>query len=62
MDEGKIVAVRGVVVDIEFSEDKTPHVYDALVLETKELWKVTMEVEAILDQGLVRTVVMGNVY
>ncbi|MBI3366774.1 F0F1 ATP synthase subunit beta [Candidatus Roizmanbacteria bacterium] len=62
MNEGKIVAIRGVVVDIEFPEDKTPNVYDALVLETKELGKVTFEVEAILDQGLVRAVVMGNVY
>ncbi len=68
MIEGKIIAIRGVVVDVEFPEDKTPKVYDALVLsssakatEDKGI-ELTFEVEAILDQGIVRTVVMGNVY
>jgi len=62
MAEGKIIAIRGVVVDVKFPEDQTPYVYDALVLETKELGKITLEVEAILNMGVVRTVVMGNVY
>jgi F-type H+-transporting ATPase subunit beta len=62
MAVGKIIAIRGVVVDVEFPKDETPSVYDALVLETNELGKITLEVEAILNQGLVRTVVMGNVF
>lgn len=62
MTEGIIIAIRGVVVDIEFPEDKTPNVYDALILETKELGKMTFEVESILDRGIVRAVVMGSVY
>lgn len=59
--EGKIIAIRGVVVDVEFRENETPMVYDALVLSSKEK-KITLEVEAVLDQGRVRTVAMGDVY
>ncbi len=61
MNEGKIIAVRGVVVDVEFDEKETPKVYDALIIETKEK-KLVLEVEAILSQGRVRTVAMGDVY
>lgn len=62
MVEGKIIAVRGVVVDVAFPEDKTPKVYDALLYEAKDLGKLMFETEAILDQGVVRAVVMGSPY
>ncbi len=62
MSEGKVIAVRGVVVDIEFPEDKTPKVYDAIVIEEKKIGSLTLEVEAVLDKGIVRTVAMDNVY
>lgn len=62
MVQGTIVSVRGVVVDIEFPKDKTPKVYDALILDDKKMGKVTFEVEAIIRPGLVRTVAMGDVY
>lgn len=55
---GKIVSVRGVVVDVQFPEDKVPKIYDALLTEDK----LVLEVEAILGDGIVRTVAMGNVY
>ncbi|OQY67351.1 F0F1 ATP synthase subunit beta, partial [Microgenomates bacterium UTCPR1] len=61
MNEGKIIAIRGVVVDIQFNKDETPKIYDALVLNTKD-FKITFEVEAVLDRGKVRTVAMGDVY
>lgn len=61
MNKGKIIAIRGVVVDVEFKENETPRVYDALILSTKDK-KITLEVEAILDQGRVRTVAMGDVF
>lgn len=61
MNEGKIIAIRGVVVDVEFSKDETPKVYDALVLSSKDK-KLTLEVEAVLGLGRVRTVAMGDVY
>jgi len=61
MNEGKIIAIRGVVVDIQFNKEETPKIYDALVLNTKD-FKITFEVEAVLDRGKVRTVAMGDVY
>ena len=62
MTEGKIISIRGVVVDAQFPEDETPKIYDALVLESKEVGKLTLEVEAILEPGLVRAVALDNVY
>lgn len=62
MAEGKVISIRGVVVDIRFPEDQTPKIYDALVIEDPKLGKTTLEVEAILEPGVVRTVAMGNVY
>lgn len=62
MSEGKIVAVRGVVVDVEFKPEDTPKIYDALTVENKKIGKLTLEVEAILEEGRVRTVAMGNVF
>lgn len=61
MSEGKIIAIRGVVVDVEFKKDETPKVYDALILSSKDK-KLTLEVEAVLGLGKVRTVAMGDVY
>ncbi len=62
MDEGKIVSIRGVVIDVEFKEDQTPKVYDALQITDDKLGKIILEVEAVLDLGLVRTVALGDVY
>lgn len=63
MSEGKIIAVRGVVVDVEFPVKETPNIYDALIVEIdrdgiKE--NLTLEVQAIIDEGLVRCVAMGD--
>ncbi len=62
MATGKIVAVRGVVVDIQFPENETPNIYEALELHDEKIRKTVFEVEAVLEPGLVRTVAMGNVY
>ena len=62
MTKGIISAVRGVVVDVQFSENATPGIYDALILEDKKLGKTVFEVEAVLEPGLVRAVAMGNVF
>ncbi len=62
MKEGKITSIRGVVVDIQFPEEHSPKIYDALTVENKAVGKLTFEVEAILGDGVVRTVAMGNVY
>lgn len=62
MTEGKIISVRGVVVDVEFPENKTPKVYDALIIDDKKAGHLTLEVQAILEPGIVRAVAMGNVF
>ena len=61
-NQGKIIAVRGVVIDVQFAEDQTPKIYDALILEDKKAGRLVLEVEAVLEPGLVRTVAMGNVF
>ncbi len=61
MKTGKVLAIRGVVVDAEFDENNTPGVYEALVVPMgKE--KLTLEVQAILGDGRVRAVAMGVTY
>ncbi len=64
MDEGKIISIRGVVVDIRFEENQTPEVYDALVARylDKKNEHLVLEVESILEPGLVRALAMGSVF
>jgi F-type H+-transporting ATPase subunit beta len=45
------------VVDVEFSQQEMPKVYDALVLEGTEL---TLEVQQQLGDGVVRTIALGS--
>lgn len=56
------MSIRNVVVDVQFSEKETPKIYDALTVESKAVGKLTLEVEAILGDGVVRALAMGNVY
>lgn len=60
MIEGIITAVRGVVVDALFPQEETPKIYDALVVELKKGTQLTLEVEAIIGNGMVRAVAMGD--
>lgn len=62
MKTGKIVSVRGVVVDVEFPEGEMPKVYDALLVTDKKIGELTLEVEAILADNVVRTLALGDVY
>ncbi|QEY25247.1 F0F1 ATP synthase subunit beta [Neisseria zalophi] len=57
MSQGKIVQIIGAVVDVEFSRDSIPHVYDALKLVDTDL---TLEVQQLLGDGVVRTIAMGS--
>ena len=57
MSSGRIVQIIGAVIDVEFSRDQIPNVYDALVVEGKEL---TLEVQQQLGDGIVRTIAMGS--
>jgi len=57
MDQGKIVQCIGAVVDVEFTREALPKVYDALTMEGSEL---TLEVQQQLGDGIVRTIALGS--
>src|ERR1700704_5288630 len=56
MANGKITQIIGAVVDVEFSRDAVPKIYEALRLVEGEL---TFEVQQQLGDGVVRTIAMG---
>ncbi len=58
---GQIVAVVGVVVDVQFEEGNIPAIYDALVVEPsgKRKERLILEVAVHLGEGRVRAVAMG---
>ncbi|WP_297325300.1 F0F1 ATP synthase subunit beta [Nitrosomonas sp.] len=57
MSQGKIVQCIGAVIDVEFSRESLPKVYDALIMEGSEL---TLEVQQQLGDGIVRTIALGS--
>jgi F-type H+-transporting ATPase subunit beta len=57
MSSGKIVEIIGAVVDVEFPRDSVPKVHDAIRIEEAAL---TLEVQAQLGDGVVRTIAMGS--
>jgi F-type H+-transporting ATPase subunit beta len=56
MSSGNIIEIIGAVVDVSFPADSVPKVYDALVVDDGGL---TLEVQAQLGDGIVRTIAMG---
>ncbi|WDI78506.1 F0F1 ATP synthase subunit beta [Candidatus Purcelliella pentastirinorum] len=56
---GKIVQIIGAVVDVEFSREFVPTIYNALKLEKLNLF---LEVQQHLGNGIVRTFAMGSSY
>ncbi|MCZ2113003.1 MAG: F0F1 ATP synthase subunit beta [Anaerolineae bacterium] len=59
MATGKITAIRGVVVDVEFSEGHLPEIYEALRVDAPQ-GELVLEVQQHLGGGDVRTVAMGS--
>ena len=57
MSSGNIVQIIGAVIDVEFSRDSVPNVYDALSVEGTD---TTLEVQQQLGDGIVRTIAMGS--
>ncbi|MBQ0720583.1 MAG: F0F1 ATP synthase subunit beta [Gammaproteobacteria bacterium] len=57
MSSGQIVQIIGAVIDVEFSRDQVPNIYDALIVEGQDL---TLEVQQQLGDGVVRTIAMGS--
>ena len=56
MSSGNIVEIIGAVVDVQFSRDAVPKVYDALKVENG----LTLEVQQQIGDGVVRTIAMGS--
>ena len=57
MSSGRIVQIIGAVIDVEFSRESVPQVYDALTVDGTE---VTLEVQQQLGDGVVRTIALGS--
>ena len=57
MSTGTIVQIIGAVVDVEFPRDAIPRIYDALLLQDRDL---TLEVQQQLGDGVVRAIAMGS--
>jgi F-type H+-transporting ATPase subunit beta len=55
--QGKIVQIIGGVVDVEFSRESVPRIYDALKVQSTE---ITLEVQQQLGDGIVRTIALGS--
>ena len=56
MSKGTVVQVLGAVIDVEFSKEELPKIYDALVVKEADL---ILEVQQQLGDGVVRTIAMG---
>ena len=56
MSEGIVVQVIGAVIDVEFSRESLPKIYDALNVEGG----LVLEVQQQLGDGIVRTIAMGQ--
>jgi len=59
MATGKVVAIRGVVVDVQFEAGETPGIYEALEI-SRENGRLVLEVQQHLGAGLVKTVAMDT--
>ena len=57
MSQGKVVQIIGAVVDVEFTRESVPKVYDALKIDGMA---ITLEVQQQLGDGVVRTIALGS--
>jgi F-type H+-transporting ATPase subunit beta len=55
-NQGNIVEIIGAVVDAEFPRHDVPRIYDALIVDEKN---IVLEVQQQLGDGIVRTIAMG---
>lgn len=56
---GKVRAIRGVVVDVEFPEGQLPEIYESLEIERPD-GRLVLEVQQHLGGGMVKTVAMDS--
>ncbi|WWO97136.1 MAG: F0F1 ATP synthase subunit beta [Candidatus Dasytiphilus stammeri] len=59
MLRGKIIQIIGAVVDVEFSQNAVPKIYNALEVQNPGRKVLILEVQQQLGGGIVRTIAMG---
>ena len=57
MSSGRIVQIIGAVIDVEFTRETVPKIYDALGVDGTE---IILEVQQQLGDGIVRTIALGS--
>ena len=57
MSSGNVVQIIGAVVDVKFPLEGLPKIYDALVIDDRD---ITLEVQQQLGDGVVRAIAMGS--
>ncbi len=60
MATGKVAAIRGVVLDVEFPQGEMPEILEALEIDRASGKRLVLEVQQHLGEGLVRTVAMDS--
>ena len=60
MNKGKIEQILGVVVDVSFTSQQLPNIYDALEIERADGKKLVLEVQQHIGKDSVRTLAMGT--
>jgi F-type H+/Na+-transporting ATPase subunit beta len=60
MHTWKIIKIVWVVIDVEFTDGYVPSIYEALEVKGAE-WRVVLETQQQLGDGIVRTIAMNNV-
>ena len=57
---GRISQIQGSVVDVEFSAEDAPFIYEALTLDDGHGGKIVLEVQKLLENGVARCVSMDS--
>ena len=58
--KGKITQIIGSVVDVQFSTENLPEIYEALTIPAGNGERITLEVEKLMENCMVRCVAMGT--
>ena len=58
LSQGKIVQIQGSVVDVKFTENNIPLIYEALSVDLDEGGQLILEVQKLLEGGVARCVAM----
>jgi len=59
-EAGRVVRIVGPVLDVQFRPDRMPEIHHALELDTDDGGTLTLEVQQLIGNNLVRTVAMGS--